>query len=179
MAELQLETTRLLLRPLNPADARPMAHLLERDTAAVRMTERLADPCDEVAARDWIARRRGPGEQTFAIELGGAFIGCIGLLIEGREAGLGYWLGRRYWDHGYATEAGQAIIELARQRGVDLIVAEAFPTNPASAAVLLKLGFAKCGRIQKSLPERGGLRTLQRFELHLSATDAGQDAGRL
>jgi RimJ/RimL family protein N-acetyltransferase len=151
-----------------------MAHLLEGDSAAVRMTERLADPCDEVAARDWIARRRGPGEQTFAIELGGTFIGCIGLSIAGREAGLGYWLGRPYWKQGYATEAGRAIVNLAGHLEVELVVAETFLTNPASAAVLLKLGFAERGRIQKSLPERGGPRTLQRFELRFSRSDDGK-----
>jgi RimJ/RimL family protein N-acetyltransferase len=132
------------------------------------LTERLPDPFDEAAAKIWIARRRGPGERTFAIELEGCFIGCIGLSIAGHEAGLGYWLGRRYWSHGYATEAGQAIVDLARQLGVITIDAEVFLTNPASANVLVKLGFKKRELLQKSLPQRGGMRTLQSYRLKVA-----------
>ena len=105
--EQRLKTVRLLLRPLAPTHARAIAHLLESDSAAVRMTERLADPCDEAAARDWIDRRRGPDERTFAIDLRGTFIGCIGKTVGGREAGLGYWLGRPYWGQGFATSSDQ------------------------------------------------------------------------
>jgi RimJ/RimL family protein N-acetyltransferase len=165
----RLNTSRLLLRPLSSQDAPSMAHLLEKDSAAVRMTERISDPCNEAAALEWIARRQGPGERTFAIDLNGTFIGCIGLSLNGRNAGLGYWLGRSHWNCGYATEAGQAIVVLARGIGLTTIIAEAFLTNPASAAVLTKLGFAGCGPVQKLLPDRGGLRTLQRFELQLCA----------
>ncbi len=88
------------------------------------MTERISDPCDEAAALEWIARRQGPGERTFAIDLNGTFIGCIGLSLSGRSAGLGYWLGRSHWNCGYATEAGQAIIVLARGIGLTTIVAD-------------------------------------------------------
>jgi [ribosomal protein S5]-alanine N-acetyltransferase len=166
--ELRLETTRLLLRTIDPADARAMADLLEGDSDAVRQTERLADPCDEAAAMDWIARRQGSRERTFALEHGGFFIGCIGLSVAGHEVGLGYWLGRRYWNHGYATEAGQAIVDLARKIGVTTIDAEVFLANPASAKVLVKLGFKKRDLLRKSLLERGGMRTLQRYQLKLA-----------
>src|ERR671928_88598 len=86
-----IRTERLRLRPLALSDARPLARLLRGDAEAVRMTERLPEPCTEPAARDWIRYHHGPGEHAFAIEtLGeGEFVGCISFSRAGEEVGLG------------------------------------------------------------------------------------------
>lgn len=161
----ELRTERLRLRPLRPADAADMAGLLGGDGEAVRMTERLPDPCTEEAARAWIERRREPGQRVFAIERAedGAFIGCMGFMRDGAEAGLGYWIGRPHWNRGYATEAGRAVLDHAQALGVRTVEAETFPENAASARVLEKLGFAFAGRTEKDVPERGGRRELRRY----------------
>jgi RimJ/RimL family protein N-acetyltransferase len=139
-----------------------MARLLVGDPEAVRMTERLPEPCTEAAAWEWIALRQGPGEHTFALE-GGAFVGCMGFKVMGDEAEFGYWIGRPFWGRGYGTEAGRAVLDHARGLGVRVILAEAFPENPASARVLIKLGFTADGQAERDLPQRGGRRLLLRF----------------
>ncbi len=164
-----IRTERLRLRPLALPDARPLARLLRGDAEAVRMTERLPEPCTVDAARDWIRRQRGPGEHAFAIETleGGEFVGCVGLARAGDEAGLGYLVGRPFRGRGYATEAGRAVLDHARGLAVRVVTAEAFPENPASARVLGKLGFAAAGETERDLPRRGGRRRLLRFSLAL------------
>jgi RimJ/RimL family protein N-acetyltransferase len=160
-----LQTKRFRLRPLALSDAPSMTRLLSEDTEAVRMTERLPEPCTEPAARNWIKHRQGPGEHVFAIETleDGVFIGCIGFKKVSDGAGLGYWVGRPFWNRGSATEAGQAILDHARSLGVRTIMAKTFPENRASARVLSKLGFTADGQIEKNLPQRGGKRQLLQF----------------
>ena len=65
-------------------------------------------------------------------------------------AGLGYWVGRPSWNRGFATEAGQAILDHARSLGVRTIMAETFPENRASARVLSKLGFTADGQMKRT-----------------------------
>jgi RimJ/RimL family protein N-acetyltransferase len=81
----------------------------------------------------------------------------------GSEAVLGYWIGRPYWNRGYATEACLIVLDHARSLGVRTVVAETFLDNPASGCVVGKLGFTVAGRIDKELPLRGGRRQLLRF----------------
>ncbi len=41
-----------------------------------------------------------------------ALIGAIGLTLDipNERAELGYWIGRRYWNRGYATEAAGSLL---------------------------------------------------------------------
>src|SRR3546814_13964898 len=68
-------------------------------------------------------------------------IGGIG--IDRREHGeveLGYSVARSYWGLGYATEAGRHMPELARPPGTPRPTPTHFVDNPASGAMLSKLG---------------------------------------
>lgn len=58
---------------------------------------------------------------------------------------LGYWIARADWGRGYATEAGRAVLAIARALGIARIEAGHFIDNPASGRVLAKLGFAPTG----------------------------------
>jgi RimJ/RimL family protein N-acetyltransferase len=170
-----IRTERLRLRPLALSDARALARLWRGDVEAVRMTERLPEPCTEPAARDWTRYHQGPGEHAFAIEtLGdGEFVGCISLSRAGDEAGLGYLVGRPFRDRGYAKEAGRAVLDHARGLGIRAVVAETFPENPASARVLVKLGFTAEGETERDLPLRGGRRRLLRFVRRFARPGSG------
>jgi RimJ/RimL family protein N-acetyltransferase len=56
---------------------------------------------------------------------------------------LGYWLGRAFWGHGYATEAAGLVIDYAFDRAdAILVTAGCFTDNVRSLRVLRKLGFA-------------------------------------
>jgi 8-oxo-dGTP diphosphatase len=149
---------RVRLRPLVPADAPAMAGLLEHDHEATAMTARIPIPCTEAAARQWILAAAGPPAHTFAIERLGAgeLLGSVGFVILPEGAGIGYWLGRRFWGVGLATEAAGLALAHARSLGAVRAEAETFPENLASARVLAKLGFQVTGEIERELPRRGG-----------------------
>ena len=59
---------------------------------------------------------------------------------------IGYWLGVKYWDHGYGTEAVRALIDFAfTELEHDSLSAGARVTNPASRRILEKCGFQWTG----------------------------------
>jgi RimJ/RimL family protein N-acetyltransferase len=60
---------------------------------------------------------------------------------------MGYWVGRRFWGRGFATEAGTALVDIARTLRLGAIDGSHFIDNPASARVLEKLGFEPVGII--------------------------------
>jgi RimJ/RimL family protein N-acetyltransferase len=66
------------------------------------------------------------------------------------SAELDYWIARPCWGLGFATEAGQAVIGMARE-GLRLKTLRSghFPDNPASGRVLEKLGFRPTGETAK------------------------------
>src|SRR3546814_6508816 len=75
---------------------------------------------------------------------------------ENGEVELGYWVARSYWGLGYATEAGRHMLDLARTLGIPRLTAAHFVDNPASGAVLRKLGFRPTGRrIERASLGRG------------------------
>lgn len=131
------------------------------------MTEDLPDPCTAEAANEWVGLRRKPGENVFAIQLyeTGDFIGCVGIKQDGALVNLGYWIGRAYWNNGYATEAAWAVVRNARTLGITEVQSEVFVENKASARVLEKLGFQNTGQIARDIPQRGGIRMINTFEL--------------
>jgi RimJ/RimL family protein N-acetyltransferase len=77
-------------------------------------------------------------------------IGSIGIDTSGDEPELGYWLARDHWGRGYATEAGRAVIEIARSSlRLPRLVSGHFTDNPASGRVLEKLGFRATGQLAR------------------------------
>ena len=74
-------------------------------------------------------------------------IGCIALTRQDDDVVLNYWIAREHWGQGYASEAGRAILQLARVLGHRRIIAHPLADNPAAARVLRKLGFCPTGRV--------------------------------
>ncbi len=76
-------------------------------------------------------------------------IGCIGLdrdpqiLRKGpKDAEIGYWIGQRYWNQGYATEAMEEVIRFAfTEAGIAKIWCQTFDENIQSIRVQEKCGF--------------------------------------
>jgi RimJ/RimL family protein N-acetyltransferase len=58
---------------------------------------------------------------------------------------MGYWIARPFWGRGFASEAGTALIDIARTLGLTSLEGSYFLDNPASARVLEKLGFEPIG----------------------------------
>lgn len=77
----------------------------------------------------------------------GALIGlcAVNRLADG-VCDFGYWYGRPYWGQGYASEAAGPVMRFAfEDMGAERLTAGWFDDNPASGAVLHKLGFAITG----------------------------------
>jgi RimJ/RimL family protein N-acetyltransferase len=58
---------------------------------------------------------------------------------------MGYWISRPHWGRGFATEACEALIDIARMLGLTALEGSHFVDNPASGRVLEKLGFEPVG----------------------------------
>lgn len=143
-------TERLLLRPGWSEDA-PALYEAIRDQGIVRNLATAPWPYNLSDAEAFLARDRGPHEAAcliFLRTLGAPkLIGGIGFgrMPDGAQE-FGYWIARPYWGLGFATEAGRAMVDIAR-RGLRLNKLEAshFVDNPASGRVLRKLGFRPTG----------------------------------
>lgn len=145
-------THRLTLRPGWPEDAPALAAAVGHERV-VRMLARVPWPYAVADAESFLARPRGVSDITLLIlaheDARPRLIGTIGLAPE-EEGGheLGYWLSPDAWGRGYATEAGRAMLAIARHAlGLRRLVSGHFTDNPASGRVLAKLGFRATGRI--------------------------------
>lgn len=160
---------RIALRPLNRANARNFALLLGGDKQSISMMVRMPHPCTRSSARDWIEDHMTPGSCAFGIvrKSDQDFLGAIALNTDETVPELGYWVGRPYWSCGYATEAVQAIQQVALERGITRLAAETFPQNQASQRVLLKTGFHREGAVTRDFSPRRGQKSVYRYEKDL------------
>ena len=164
-------TERLTLRPPWPEDAPALAAAIGHEDVA-RMLARVPWPYGAQDAAAWVARPRAPDEPRFLIEThdGGTprLVGGISVLVEADGPQLAYWLTPSAWGRGYATEAGRAVLDMARHAlPIERLGAWWFADNPASGRVLAKLGFRETGRAARPSLARGGVAPAVTMELDL------------
>lgn len=144
-------TKRLTLRPGWPEDASLLVETIAHEAVATRLA-RVPWPYTIEDASAFLAVPRGATDARFLIMAhDGAcprLIGGIGLDgAAGGIAQLGYWLTPAAWGRGYATEAGRAVIDMARHAlPLRRVEARHHLDNPASGRVLQKLGFREIRR---------------------------------
>jgi 8-oxo-dGTP diphosphatase len=169
--QLSLSTERLVLRPYEAADARNLQRLIN-DWAIIRNLAGVPYPYEREIADDWIqASRHQLATATgwhFALteRESGALIGGVGLRPDpqSRSASLGYWIGRKSWGQGYATEAARRLAHWALAHlDLDRITATIAADNPASMAVLRHLGFRENGLAGEHFLARGAECPVVRF----------------
>ena len=165
-------TPRLLLRPGWGEDASALARAIA-DEAVVRNLSSVPWPYGVAEAEAFLASPRDPALPSFLItertEAAPRIVGACGL---GRRPSgaveLGYWIARAHWGQGFATEAGMALVAIARTLKLPRLEASHFVDNPASGRVLEKLGFKPTGL---SAPRfscaRGGEAMTRMFRLRL------------
>ena len=138
----------VLLRTFTPADA-PQVQALAADAEVAEPTASIPHPYPRGAAAAWIAsheadRERG-AQYHYAIATadGATLVGAIALRpVADAHGNVGYWIGRPYWGHGYATAATMAITALAfGYLDCETLSAWYLERNPASGRVLAKCGF--------------------------------------
>ena len=140
------------------------------------MTGTIPHPYDEEMAAEWIASvLAGEEGVVFAIEKSGELIGCTGYRAFGKDhAELGYWIGKPYWNLGYATEAARALILYAFETdGFDYLTVGHFNDNPASERIIAKFGFVPQGRIERESAARGTRAQCKTYRLDRAKALAG------
>ncbi|SFR85817.1 GNAT family N-acetyltransferase [Sphingomonas jatrophae] len=144
-------TARLMLRPGWREDA-PALHAAIADEAVVTKLARAPWPYALADAEAFLARPVEPCLPSLLLfergEGAPRLVGGAGLHREtDGSVALGYWIAQDRWGRGYATEAGRAVVEMARALGHKRLMAGHFIDNAASGRVLAKLGFCPTGRI--------------------------------
>ncbi|OBW60737.1 GNAT family N-acetyltransferase [Dehalococcoides mccartyi] len=158
-----LSTPRLVLRAFSRADADMVAELAG-DALIADTTLNIPHPYLPEMAVKWInsqpKKLAANTEQHFAVteKDSGYLLGACGLVFcfPHQRAELGYWIGRPYWNQGYATEALQALVRYAfLDLNLHRLQAYYLTRNPASGRVMAKAGFKHEGSFPKHLLKNG------------------------
>lgn len=159
-----IETARLKLRPLRPADG-PRMQAYASDFDVARMLSLVPHPYPEGEAAAFIEdMMSAPNTETpwqvFAIDHDG-FIGTFGLTSEtgfkGGSVDIGYWIGKPWWGRGLMSEALKAMLQLHifGTLFVSKVTSGMFFDNPASWRLQEKFGFVRVGTSHKYCLARG------------------------
>jgi RimJ/RimL family protein N-acetyltransferase len=169
-----ISTERLLLRGPVANDAARIAELANDINVAGRVS-RMPYPYGISDAEAWletVAHFDWDRDAVFAIEHHAfGLAGIIGVTHRhGLRPELGYWLGRPFWNRGYATEAARGVLKwVKRDWRKRLVVAGHFSDNPASGAVLCKAGFLYTGEVElRPCLARGGEKVPARMMVWLA-----------
>lgn len=146
-APVVVETPRLTLRHLTPADAGSLAAVWS-DAEAMKYFPRVLTPAQvkELIERNLQSyRKEGHGLYAVVLRATGEVIGDCGLLrqhVHGRdEIEVAYHFRPSVWGKGYATEAaGACVYHGFRSLGRNRIVALVRPENQPACRVAEKLG---------------------------------------
>lgn len=163
-------TDRICLRPFYLSDAADVQHMANDERIAAT-TLNLPHPYPEGLASDWIHSH----EENFFIQKSlvlaiclrsdGQLAGAVGLTLK-REldnAELGYWIGVKFWNNGYATEAAYAIVTYGfAHLNLHKIYAHHFAENESSGRVMQKIGMKHEGFLREHVKHQGHF-----IDLHL------------
>lgn len=141
------ETERLILRPLEIADAE---HIFNTWTSDPRVTKYMTYTTHKSAevTRQWLesvaadADNENVFEAGFQLKETGKLIGSGGAYYtsEYDRWNIGYNFAYDYWHKGYATEAARAIVDFLRAKGIKRFMAQHAVENIYSGKVMEKIG---------------------------------------
>ncbi len=157
VAPLALETPRLAMRMFRETDWDEL-HEMFRDGECVRYT--IGSPLTHWQTWRTLAsylghwQLRGYGPYAVVERSTGAMIGPVGLWFPGEwpEPEIKWSLARRFWGHGYATEAACAVQQMAAMFGYKRLISLIVPENVRSKAVARRLN----GIYERTISFRGG-----------------------
>lgn len=169
----RIETRRLWLRWPRVADAAAIARQAG-EKAVADMTASIPSPYSEqqaivsvLAAREMNADGGGLYLSLTHKARPNEVIGAVSVMRGAdNRAFLGYWVGMSHWGAGLATEAAQAMIDVAFGLTETVSLhASVVPVNTASRRVLKKCGFAHYGGGMNDAPARGGAQAVDFYRL--------------
>lgn len=158
---MELKLSKSVLRAWKPGDEASLVLHANSRIVWRNLRDAFPHPYTFADAKRWIETANPVTPITnFAIEVDGAAVGAIGLVLREdvfrRSAEIGYWLGEEFWGRGIVTEAVRAVTEYAFAT-FDLcrVYAGVFEWNPASMRVLEKAGYEFECRMKKSVTKDG------------------------
>jgi RimJ/RimL family protein N-acetyltransferase len=136
---------------------------------------RMPEPYPANGAVEWIQyvtpRHKAGDEFCFVIKNNdGEIIGCCGLIIDKQknEAELGYWIGFKFWNQGYASFAIHEALHLAfDEMNYSRVHAHTLERNKASQMVLQKNSFRYIGTQQNTNPKWSPIEQIRFYEITL------------
>lgn len=167
-----LSTPRLLLRPFRLDDAARVQQLAgAREIADTTLN--IPHPYENGMAEAWISTHAEAWDRqelaAFAITSpDDGVVGAISLRLrpDHFRAELGYWIGRPFWNRGYATEAARAIIGFGFETlGLNRIYAMHLTRNPASGRVMEKAGMQLEGTFRQHVIKWGGAEDVAQYAI--------------
>lgn len=162
-----LETARLVLRDWKTDDL-PLFMAMNKDERVMRYFPSLLSDVETESSYTRIKAefmRNGWGLYAVELKSTGRFIGYVGLHEIGFEADftpgveIGWRLAADYHNQGLATEAAEAVLHLAKAKGLTRIYSFTARQNVPSERVMQKIGMAKAGEFEHpNLPADSPLR---------------------
>ncbi|WP_223068378.1 GNAT family N-acetyltransferase [Paenibacillus caui] len=168
---IQLE--RLILRPFNLDDAQVVQELAG-DKYVAEMTLNIPHPYEDGMAEEWIETHIDNFNEDRLLTLAIVhkeekyLIGAISIGINKKfdHGELGYWIGRKYNNNGYCTEAAKGIVKYAfEEMKLNRIFARHLGKNPASGKVMKKLGMKYEGLLKQHVRKWGEYEDLVHYGL--------------
>ena len=138
---MKLESKRLLLRKFKPEDKKILIELLN-DKEISKWTERIPFPYQKKHA-DWWITNDPPNDYIYAIikKKEDILIGGINITSKGE---IGCWIGRKYWNKGFATEAILKISEFGfDELDLEKVWAATRKENETVFRLMEKIGFTR------------------------------------
>ena len=147
MRYLQIETDRLILRPLEISDAE---HIFNTWTSDPRVTKYMTYTTHKSVdnTKQWLESVTANADSENVLDTGfqlketGKLIGSGGATYNSEHDrwDLGYNFAYDYWHKGYATEAVRAVVGILRAKGIKRFMAEHAVKNIYSGKVMEKIG---------------------------------------
>lgn len=148
----KIETDRLVLRKFNEKDYQAMFDnwASDEDVAKGAGWPKHENPEDTKSlVKMWVDEYKEENVFNWIIELDKTPVGSITVVrkdLDNHTCELGYNIGKKYWNNGYATEAIKYVVAYLFAIGLfDTITAQCFEHNIASIKVLEKNGFEREG----------------------------------
>ncbi len=185
-AVIELETSRLLLRPFEESDFEAV-HRYARDPQVSRFVS--WGPNSEDETRAFLARARGSNLETnggdfelaLVVRESRRVIGGCGLHArrsELREFEIGWTLNPEFWRRGFGSEAARALARFAfRDLNAHRLYALIGPENTASVRLAEKVGFRREGHQRLDRLVRGQWRDSLVFGLLASDLELPVETG--
>ncbi|MDP2562468.1 GNAT family N-acetyltransferase [Psychrobium sp. 1_MG-2023] len=150
---------KITLRQFTDADRDLLVDYLNCSEVTQYITAAIPSPYTVVDANGWI-EYANKTEYIYAIEYQGLLVGAISAQVGAfeykRSAELGYWVAKRYWNQGIATQAVSLCCELLfTQTKLNRLFVSVVSENGASIRVLEKNGFKIEGILKQASFKEG------------------------